>query len=210
MYLFWNSADSAVNGLSNKMGIVNWLQQQRSDWLNFLFLMAAIMLRIVLVFFYFSFFKYFILILGSPVFAFLSEKTMSIIRGEEFTVKTKVLFNDIWRGIKLSFRNSFWQIVYLFSLLLLSFIPLVGWIVPMIALFAECFYYGFSMMDYACQRIKLSPASSVHFITHHRGLAIGNGLLFYLMHVIVIVGWILAPAYAVIAATLSLYKVKSI
>jgi hypothetical protein len=36
-------------------------------------------------------------------------------------------------------------------------------------------------------------------------LAIGNGLVFYLMHAIPILGWILAPAYAVVAATISLY-----
>jgi CysZ protein len=30
-------------------------------------------------------------------------------------------------------------------------------------------------------------------------------MVFYLMHLIPIIGWVLAPAYAVIAATLSLY-----
>jgi CysZ protein len=43
----------------------------------------------------------------------------------------------------------------------------------------------------------------------HKGLAIGNGLMFFLMHLILIVGWVLAPAYAVIAATLSLHKEKN-
>jgi len=32
--------------------------------------------------------------------------------------------------------------------------------------------------------------------------------MFYLMHGLIIVGWIAAPAYAVIAATLSLNQVK--
>ena len=49
---------------------------------------------------------------------------------------------------------------------------------------------------------------SIVFIGKHKGLAIGNGIVFYGMHMIAGVGWILAPGYAVIAATLSLYKTK--
>ena len=65
------------------------------------------------------------------------------------------------------------------------------------------------MLDYSLERNKLSFAQSIDFIGHHRGLAIGNGIVFYLMHAIVLVGWVLAPSYAVVAATLSLNKIKS-
>jgi CysZ protein len=116
---------------------------------------------------------------------------------------------DAWRGIKLALRNAVWQTIYIFSLLLLSLLPLVGWISPLIALLVECYYYGFSMLDYSCERNKLSPSQSIDFIGRHKGLAIGNGMMFYLMHTIVIVGWILAPSYAVVAATLSIHKIKS-
>jgi sodium-dependent dicarboxylate transporter 2/3/5 len=50
---------------------------------------------------------------------------------------------------------------------------------------------------------------SVTYISRHKGLAIGNGLMFFLMHLVLIIGWVLAPAYAVIAATLSLHKLKT-
>ena len=167
------------------------------------------MLRLILVFFYFSLFKYLFLIIGSPVFAYLSEKTSSIIEGREYPFDAKQLIKDAWRGIKLALRNTVWQTVYALSLILLSLIPLFGWITPLIALFVECYYYGFSMMDYSCERNKLSPSASINFISRHKGLAIGNGLMFYLMHGLVIVGWILAPAYAVVAATLSLHRIKN-
>ncbi|MEY3376647.1 MAG: hypothetical protein RL463_957 [Bacteroidota bacterium] len=49
---------------------------------------------------------------------------------------------------------------------------------------------------------------SIDFIGRHKGLAIGNGIIFYLMHSIIIVGWVLAPAYAVIAATISMQEIK--
>jgi CysZ protein len=116
---------------------------------------------------------------------------------------------DAWRGIKLALRNTVWQTVYVFSLLLLSLVPVFGWISPLIAFLVECYYYGFSMLDYSCERNKLSPAQSISFISRHKGLAIGNGIVFFLMHAAVVIGWILAPAYAVIAATISLHKIKT-
>jgi CysZ protein len=208
IYVFINSSDYAVTLLSKKIGIEAWLQQERNEFLSFLFVMAGIMLRLILFYFYFSLFKFLFLIVGSPVFAYLSEKTSSIIEGKDFPFNFSQLLKDIWRGIRLALRNALWQTVYIFSILLLSLIPVFGWITPLIGLFIECYYYGFSMIDYSLERNKLSPAASIDFIGRHKGLAIGNGLMFYLMHIVPFLGWVLAPAYAVIAATLSLYKVN--
>ena len=156
-------------------------------------------------FFYFSLFKYLFLIIGSPVFAYLSEKVESIIEGKEYPITFQQLASDIWRAVRLALRNTLWQTVYTISILLFSLIPVAGWVSPVIAFLIECYYYGFSMMDYSAERHKLTPSQSIEFISQRKGLAIGNGVVFYLMHLVPFVGWILAPAYAVIAATLSLY-----
>ena len=166
------------------------------------------MVRLIIVLFYFSLFKYLFLIIGSPVFAYLSEKTESIIEGKDFPFSFKQLLKDMVRGIRLALRNTLWQTVYMVSLLILSFFPLVGWITPLITLFIECYYYGFSMLDYSCERHKLSPTESITYIGNHKGLAIGNGMVFYLMHLFPVVGWVLAPSYAVVAATISVYHQK--
>jgi CysZ protein len=209
MYFFWHSSNNAVTWLSREIGLEAWLQRERNEWLSFLFLMIGVMVRLVLLLFYFSLFKYLFLIIGSPVFAYLSEKTESLLEGKEFPFSFSQLMKDAWRGTKLALRNTLWQTVYIVSLMLLSLLPVFGWISPVIALFVECYYYGFSMLDYSCEREKLSPAQSIDFVGRHRGLAIGNGLIFYLMHGIIIIGWVLAPAYAVVAATLSLHKIKT-
>jgi len=205
MYFFWESSNTAVTWLSGFIGIERWLHHQQSAALSFLFLMGGIMVRLVLVFFYFSLFKYIFLILGSPLFAYLSQQTEALISGKEFQFEISQLFRDMRRGIRLALRNSLWQTVYTISILILSFFPLVGWITPVISTFVECYYYGFSMLDYSCERHKLSPAASIAFISQHKGLAIGNGMIFYGMHFIPVLGWVLAPSYAVIAATISLY-----
>jgi CysZ protein len=209
MYFFWQSSNDAVTWISQQIGLENWLQKQRNDWLSFLFVMAGLILRIVLVFFYFSLFKYLFLIIGSPVFAYLSEKTESILEGKDFPFDLKQLLHDVGRGIRLALRNTLWQTVYVVSLLLLSLFPVAGWITPVIALFVECYFYGASMLDYSLERHKLTYTQSISYISRHKGLAIGNGLMFFLMHGFIIIGWVLAPAYAVVAATLSLHKEKS-
>lgn len=205
IYFFWKSSNSAVSYLSDLIGIEKWLHRQQNSLLSFLFLMGEIMVRLTLVFFYFSLFKYIFLIIGSPLFAYLSERTEAIIEGKEFIFSWKQLWKDMLRGIKLAVRNTLWQTVYILSLLILSLFPVVGWITPVIILFVECYYYGFSMLDYSCERHKLTASESIEFIGKHKGLSIGNGMVFYLMHLLPFVGWALAPAYAVVAATISLY-----
>jgi len=205
MYFFWTSADDMVSWISQRLGIEDWLQKERSQWLSFLFVMTGMMLRLILVLFYFSLFKYLILVIGSPLFAYLSEKTESIILGNEsHRFNWPVLKKDCLRSIKQALRNAGWQSFYLFTLVLLSLVPVIGWITPVIALLMEGYYFGFSMLDYSFNRVNFTPEQGSSFTRRHRGLAIGNGILFYLMHVIII----LAPAYAIIAATLCVHKIK--
>ncbi len=208
MYFFGKSATYLIELLIVHTGLRSWVDKMQSSWLGFFFALGGIMLWLILMLLYFSWFKYIWLIVGSPVFGYLSEKTESIIEGKEFPFSLKQLMKDIARGIRLALRNALWQTVYTISILILSFIPLVGWVTPLLALFVECYYYGFSMLDYSSERHRLSPSQSIEFISKHKGLAIGNGMMFYFMHGLIVIGWVLAPAYAVIAATISLYHQK--
>ena len=62
MYLFWQSSNEAVTWLSHQIGLERWLQNQQSEWLSFLFIMAGLFLRFILMLLYFSLFKYLFLI----------------------------------------------------------------------------------------------------------------------------------------------------
>lgn len=208
MYYFGKTSSQFIEWLSFKTGLKSWIDHMQSGLLGFLFALAGLAFWLVQMLLYFSLFKYVWLIIGSPVFAYLSEKTEAIMDGKEYPFSFKQLASDIKRGIRLSLRNAFWQTIYSLTILLLSIVPIVGWITPVLALTNECYYYGFSMIDYSCERRKLNPAASIFFVNHHKGLAIGNGLIFYLMHLIPFVGWVLAPAYAVIAATLSMRQIN--
>jgi CysZ protein len=208
MYYFMHTSSQFIEWLSLKTGLKSWLDTLSNSFLGFIFTMGSLLLWLILLLFYFSLFKYLFLIIGAPVFAYLSEKTEAIIEGKDIPFNFKQLLKDIIRGIKLSARNSLWQTVYTLSILLLSLIPILGWLTPVLAVLIECYYYGFSMLDYSMERHKKSPAESIFYVASHKGLAIGNGLVFYLLHFLPIIGWVLAPAYAVVAATLSMYPLK--
>ena len=172
IYFFITSSNSAIEFMVQKSGLSEWMEKMQSGFLSFLLIFAQIILNLILLLFYFSLFKYVFLIIGSPLFAYLSEKTESIIEGKEYPFNFRQLMKDILRGIKLALRNILWQTVYTLSILILSFIPVVGWVTPLLALLVECYYLGFSMLDYSCERNKLSTSQSILFIGRHKGLAI--------------------------------------
>jgi len=207
-YFFLITSNNAIEFVLLKSGIKTWLDKMQDSWLNWLFIIGQVILWLVLFLFYFSLFKYIFLIIGSPVFAYLSEKTESIIEEKEFPFSFSQLMLDIARAVKIALRNMLWQTVYVVSILILSFIPLVGWIAPLVSLFTECYYLVFSMLDYSCERKKMSTQQSIEFISRHKGLAIGNGMVFYIMHLVPLIGWLFALSYAVIAATLSLFHAR--
>ena len=55
---------------------------------------------------------------------------------------------------------------------------------------------------------KQNKIATANYVNNHMGLPIGNGLLFYMMHLLPIIGWITAPFYALIAAQLNTQELK--
>jgi CysZ protein len=206
MHFFWITSKGVVEYGLTETKIGPWLMAHKESWWRFLFVLIQVAVQMVFFFFYFSLFKYLFLIIGSPLFAYLSEKTEAIMAGKDYPFSFAQFFEDFIRGIRIALRNMAWQTVYSLSILILSFIPVFGLATVVLIFFVECYYLGFSMLDYSCERKKMSQSQSIAFISKHQGLAIGNGIVFYLMHIVLFVGWILAPSYAIIAATISMYE----
>lgn len=205
MYFFGKSATEVIEYITHILHVGDWTQKFRNSFLGFLFTFTGIIFWLTLLLFYFSFFKYICLIIGSPVFAYLTRKTESIIEKNEYAPGWAEIRKEMARGVFIAVRNCGWQSVYLVALIFLSLVPVIGWIVPLVILLMECYYYGFSMLDYPFARNNYSTSKSIEFIGRHKGLAMGNGVLFYLMHLVIV----FAPAYAIIAATLTVQKVRA-
>lgn len=206
IYFVWDYSGVFIDYVLNLLTLKTWIEEVQNGWVNFLFLLVGFAVRMVFLLMYFSFFKYLFLIVGSPLFAYLSEKTEAIMQRKDFPFSFSQLMKDVGRGIRLSLRNLLYQTVFMLIIAILAFIPILGWLTPLIALFVECYYFGFSMMDYSFERRRWSMKQSITYIGQHKGMAIGNGVVFYLMMFVPILGWVLAPCYAVIAATIHLQQ----
>ncbi|MFM7671555.1 MAG: EI24 domain-containing protein [Bacteroidota bacterium] len=204
LYFFFSSANAVTNWIGQTIGLADWLQRERSEWLSFLVVMNGMMFQLLLVLIYFSWFKYLVLIVGSPLFTYVSEKTEVLVDGQEHTFQWKEARSDAYRGILLALRNAGWQTVYLLALLFLTFIPVIGWITPLVALVLECYYFGLSMLDYSLARAGQDRNQSLAFVQAHKGLAIGTGVVFFAMHI----AMPFAPVYAILSATLSIESIK--
>lgn len=208
MYYFGQTCNSFIEWLSLETGLKHWLDKMGSGIIGFVFTIGSLILWLVMMLFYFSMFKFIFLIVGSPVFSYLSEKTEAILENDVTPFTITPLIGDVIRGTQIASRSALWQTVYCLSIFLVSAIPVLGWLTPFMAVLIECYYFGFSMLDYSMKRNNIRRTASIAFIGNHKGLAIGNGIVFYVMHLIPIIGWVLAPAYAVVAATLSLIEFK--
>ena len=209
IYFFTPKLNDFIEWLNLKTGLRVWLEKksEAGEWWGFLFTTSSVSLWCVMALFYFSLFKYFILITGSPIFAHLSEKTVAIIEGKNYFFSFSKIKSDVWRGARVVARNLLRQSIYMVALTFASVIPVFGLLAVMVALFLDSYYFGFSMLDYGIKQQDKKMNESFFYIESHKGLAVGNGIIFYLMHWLPIAGWIFAPAYSVIAATLTLHPV---
>ncbi len=210
MYFFGKTANGFIDWAMSVSGLKNWLHVSRSGIAGFLVTISGIVIWVIQMLLYFSFFKYAVLVIGAPIFSYISEKTNHLVNNTDGLFSVAQWRRDILRGMSIALRNTLWQTVYLVAIFILSLIPLIGIFTIPLVLIMECYYYGFSMIDYSCARKKLSASKSIFYIGNHKGLAVGNGLVFYCFHLIPIIGWIVAPTYAVIAATLSLQQEKEL
>lgn len=159
-----------------------------------------------------KFSKYVILILLSPVFAFLSEKVDEKLTGKQYPFDLFQLIKDVFRGVLIALRNLTIELFLIAILTLSSFFagPLAILLVPVLWLISS-YFYGFSMMDYTSERRKYSISNSVQFVRKNKGIALGNGMMYSVFDMIPVVGIVFAPINAVVGATISIIeKEKSI
>lgn len=157
-------------------------------------------------FLFISLYKYLFLAIASPMYAYISERTAEIITGKTYSFNAIQFSKDILRGILLSGRNFLKQLFLTIILFIFSFIPVIGWLFSIIILIVDCYYYGFSMLDYNSEREKLTASQSRQLISNRRGFAFGNGLIMYFSIIIPFVGLVFIAPLSAIAGTLTYYK----
>jgi CysZ protein len=153
--------------------------------------------------------KYIVLILLSPVFSILSEKTDEILTGRSYPFNPVQMLKDVLRGTIIALRNLCIELLLVGVFTIAAFFagPFAILIVPLLWLLSA-YFYGFSMMDYTCERRKMSISESVRFVRKNRGFVLGNGIMYAFLDKIPFVGLVIAPVNAVVGATTGLIELE--
>ncbi len=147
-------------------------------------------------------YKHIIMALSAPFMSPVSEKIEAYLTGkQEHSHRNTSFFQQLWRGLRINIRNLFMEIILTILILIISIIPVIGWITSILLFVVQAYYAGFGNMDYTLER-HYKYADSVKFVRKHRGLAIGNGLVFMGFLFIPVIGVILVLPLSVTAATL--------
>lgn len=161
-------------------------------------------------FFLFAYFGgYIVLILLSPVLAYLSEKTEMILTGNEYPFSAVQTMRDAIRGVGVALRNLLIEVVWMVGLFIITFIPVVGFVTPFVGFAVSSYFYGFSYMDYYNERRRMKMGESIRFIRKYKWLAVIHGATFALCMLIPFCGVSLAGFAAIIScvgSTLAMHE----
>jgi CysZ protein len=96
-------------------------------------------------------------------------------------------------------RNLARELALTLLLLLLGLIPVFGPFSPILIFLVQSYYAGYGNMDYTMER-HFRIRETVHFVRKHRGLALGNGIVFMGL-LLTGLGFLIALPLGAVAAT---------
>lgn len=208
MNYFSQSSSFFIESIILKTGLKSWVDTLNNDLIGFFITMGSFWLWFTLLLFYFALFKYLFLILFAPFFAYLHLRIDAIKNETVFVFNSKAYRKLIARALLLNVTNLLWQTVYLIPIVIICTLPIIGWFTPIFTILIECYFLGAAMLDYSLASENKNKVAAAAYVNNHKGLPIGNGLVFYLLHFIPIIGWMTAPFYSLIAAQLNTQEVK--
>lgn len=205
------------------IGILWLMITNINRWLNFILswfgyslgelesysIIVVILLQIFMFFFMSSLFKYATLIVLSPFLSFLSEKVEKEATGQAPDFEMHQFLKDVLRAIRINLLNFFKETVLTLLLAILAFVPLVGLLSPFLIFTVQSYFLGYGLMDYNAERWRWSFKDTDAWMRRNKGAVTTIGLIFHALFLIPILGWVFAPAWAVIAGTKVAMRLKA-
>jgi len=153
------------------------------------------------------FYRQLVTALASPFMSPLSEKIERERMGSSMPVKfsARQFADDLARGMRIAMRNLIRELALTLLLFLLGLIPLFSPFSPILIFLVQSYYAGYGNMDYTMER-HFRVRETVHFVRKHRGLALGNGIVFMGL-LLTGLGFLIALPLGAVAATEETLKV---
>ncbi len=150
-------------------------------------------------------FRQIVLVVTAPIMSILSEKVEFILTGrKESGWSLMRLLRDVVRGLRIALRNLSREVFFTIVLLLLGLIPLFTPFTTFLIFLLQAYYAGFGNMDFALER-HFGYRDSVRFVSNHKAVALGNGIVFMLL-LFTFLGFLVALPLGTIAATIDVVK----
>lgn len=166
----------------------------------------GLVLFLQLLFWYVSsrFMKYLVLLLLSPMFAYLSQKTDEILTSKKYPFNLLQFLSDIKRGIIITLRNAFLESIIIFLGIILSvFFPLFSPIVLMLLFLLNSYFMAFNFFDYIAERKGLGVNKSIRYMHSNFSTLLGFGVAYNLVSFVPFLDWVLAPISAASGAVIA-------
>ncbi len=221
--IFWFGMSQIVDlSVTARHAFINWIDLGNAEFWGAEYLRGAlsgIITALIYVLFFISFAYlggYIIIMLLSPLFSIISEKTEKFVSGQDidYPFEFKQFIRDILRGLGIAIRNVLFETGIMILVFIAGLIfSLISWVGVLFMFFVSSYFYGFSYMDYSNERYRRNIKESVAFMRKYKWVAVVNGSLFALVLFIPYVGVALSAFVAVvsvIAGTVSMLEIKKI
>ncbi|MDM8543670.1 EI24 domain-containing protein [Desulfococcaceae bacterium HSG9] len=172
-----------------------------------------IMLWLLLLVIGYMTYRQIILILFSPILAYISETVESKVYNEASApFNLTFFFKDIIRSVIINTRSLALMFVMTLLAWLSVLVPLICPIVSAILIVSiQAYFSGTGLIDYTLERKRFSVRESIQYAREHRSDVMGLGLGFMLLLLIPVIGWFMAPGYGAVASMLAtLEKVRGV
>lgn len=152
--------------------------------------------------------KYLILILTEVITFHAVRSTIAIITGKSQDKSFKIFLDAQIRMVQVAVFS--WVMSIVFTAIISAALGLIGFsfLKPSLILVAECFFLGFALIDNYNEQYELKVKESYRRTLTTPGIAIGLGLVFYLLLFVPVLGALLAPSIGGVAAALLMLELE--
>jgi CysZ protein len=197
------------------VGLIWLMANNINRWLNLLLglfgydlgdleaysIVLVVIFQILMIFFMGSLFKYTVLILLAPFMSFLSEKVEAESTGKSYPFSMLQFLKDLVRAVRINLLNFGREMLITVLLWILALVPILGLASPFLLFLVQSYFLGYGLMDYNAERWRWSYRDTERWMRKHRSAVTTVGLVFHGLFLVPFLGWIFAPAWAVIAGT---------
>lgn len=165
---------------------------------------VVIVVKIMLWYVMSRYMKYIVIILLSPLFAYISERTEALVIGSSYPFSFLQILKDALRGAGIAVRNMLLETLLMISGGVISFfLPLLSPLVFLALFLVNSYFMAFNFFDYVAERKKMGVARSVRYMRANMPTLLGFGVAYNIVSWFPLLDWILAPISAASGAVLA-------